>query len=535
MRSDIVRLYKSVHSWVGILSGLFLFIAFYAGALTVFKAPLTRWLSPPSAERFVPLDEMPKLLERSLASRPELAAGFTIHLQPSEQDPASLAWRVRPRGGDEHDALGGRFYRASLDSVGEARVSEVHPVELTEFIDTLHRVVGLPVDSDEARWLMGVVCALYALALVSGVIILLPSLVKDFFALRVGHNLKRMWLDAHNVVGIVSLPFHVVMAITAAVFAFHDGIYTLQDRLFHDSSLASAWSAPRKPPQAPAARRPGAMLPPAELLARAREGAEGFEAERMQYMQLGGPRATVRVWGKDPRSLAPRPMGGFVALDPYTGEVLSRDFMPGRQDAVNFTLASFFALHFATFGGTPLSWIYFLLALAGAWLFYSGNLLWIESRRRKIREGVLPGQTRQTRWLAALTVGVCIGCVAGISLAIAAGKFLHALVGDLGAWQRGLYYGVFFISIGWAFLRGAGRGAVELLWMAVAATAAIPLASLLALCLPDIGWWAHRSVAAIAVDLAAATGALGLAWMARATARRVATGPADSVWAPPRG
>ena len=36
MRADHVRIYKSVHTWTGILSGLALFIAFYAGALTVF-------------------------------------------------------------------------------------------------------------------------------------------------------------------------------------------------------------------------------------------------------------------------------------------------------------------------------------------------------------------------------------------------------------------------------------------------------------------------------------------------------------------
>src|SRR3546814_4664147 len=56
----------------------------------------------------------------------------------------------------------------------------------------------------------------------SGVICLLPSLVKDLFALRFGKNLKRMWLDLHNVLGIFSLPFHIVMALTAVVFAFHD-------------------------------------------------------------------------------------------------------------------------------------------------------------------------------------------------------------------------------------------------------------------------------------------------------------------------
>jgi hypothetical protein len=34
MRSDVVRLYKVVHTWTGITAGMFLFIAFYAGSIT---------------------------------------------------------------------------------------------------------------------------------------------------------------------------------------------------------------------------------------------------------------------------------------------------------------------------------------------------------------------------------------------------------------------------------------------------------------------------------------------------------------------
>ncbi len=47
IRTDIVRMYKEIHGWVGIVSGLALFIAFYAGAITMFEEPLQRWASPP--------------------------------------------------------------------------------------------------------------------------------------------------------------------------------------------------------------------------------------------------------------------------------------------------------------------------------------------------------------------------------------------------------------------------------------------------------------------------------------------------------
>ena len=208
MRSEFVRIYKVVHTWTGILTGMALFIAFYAGALTVFKEPLARWASPPAMIDTVPLTEAPQLIARVLAADPTVARDFSLHLADAEHRPGPMTWEVRDPDGDDHDESAVRHYVATLDGAGQARIETAHPSRVASFIDVLHRVVGLPVDSDPNRWVMGVVAALYTLALVSGVVVLLPSLVKDFFALRVGKNLKRMWLDAHNLIGVASLPFH---------------------------------------------------------------------------------------------------------------------------------------------------------------------------------------------------------------------------------------------------------------------------------------------------------------------------------------
>lgn len=536
MRADYIRIYKSVHTWTGILTGMALFIAFYAGALTVFKEPLTRWATPPAAVAPVPLEEAPDLIARTLQARPDVAKGFSIHLQDAEHVPARMSWEVRDGQADDHDESSIRHHVAYLDARGELRLEEAAPSGLMPFIDVLHRVVGLPVDSDPNRWFMGIVASLYAIALVSGVIVLLPSLVKDFFALRVGKNLKRMWLDAHNVVGIVSLPFHIVMALSSVVFAFHDGIYDLQDKLMYEGKLESVFQRSGGGAPAGEVRNPADMLTPAELLAQARALAPGFEPYGLQYQQVASPRAIVRVWGKDDSAVSPRARGGFVALDPYSGKVLNRDYLPGGQDAPNLWVSSFFALHMASFGGAAVQWLYFLLGLAGAWLFYSGNLLWIETRRKRANRqtGEIPVQRLDTRLMASATVGVCLGCVCGISLMMVASKGLSGHVGDLNAWLRALYYMAFFASLAWAFLRGGAAAGVHLLWVAAALTLAIPAASLVGGLFPASGLWAHTSAAALAVDATALAAGLGFAWMAKASARRIGRGDADSVWAPRR-
>ena len=87
VRSDIVKMYKGIHTWVGIISGLFLFIAFYAGAITMFETPLQRWATPPTQLAPPPsLADTPKLIEKVLAAHPE---GLVVGDIASELDIAS--------------------------------------------------------------------------------------------------------------------------------------------------------------------------------------------------------------------------------------------------------------------------------------------------------------------------------------------------------------------------------------------------------------------------------------------------------------
>lgn len=46
IRGPLLRIYKTLRTWVGIVTGMALFICFYAGALTMFMDPLSRWAAP---------------------------------------------------------------------------------------------------------------------------------------------------------------------------------------------------------------------------------------------------------------------------------------------------------------------------------------------------------------------------------------------------------------------------------------------------------------------------------------------------------
>ncbi|WP_454691583.1 PepSY-associated TM helix domain-containing protein [Achromobacter aloeverae] len=533
IRSDILRIYKTVHTWTGITCGFALFIAFYAGALTMFREPIARWASPPAVgAAAVPLDDSAELIERVAAEHPEAREeGITLHLRGHENEPARVTWvEDTPHApGQPHGHV---HWWGTLKSDGTLLAKQEEPSELAEFVDEVHRQVGIP--DPWGSYFMGMVSLLYGVALIAGVIMLLPTLVADFFALRVGKNLKRMWQDAHTIVGITSLPFHIVMAVTATSFGFGAVLWSAQDSVIYGGkqwSVIQKFWAPTRPPKPTGEMAP--MLPPAQLLKRLQAQAPGYAPDAMTFYNTGDISAAVKFSGAEPGYVGDTFLTS-VTLSAVSGDMLG-DFSPSRQEPWWRIDMVIDGLHFGQYGGTTIKWAYFFLGLAGAWLFYSGNLLWVETRRKRARkDGETPQQRRDTYWLAAGTVGVCLGCVAGLSATIVAAKWLHGHVGDLNRWHEVVYYAVFFACIGWAFARGAAQASVELLWLCAAATVAIPLTTLGALLLPSLGIWAHGSAATIGVDVVAFIGAWCFVWIARATARRVKHGPADSVWSEQR-
>ncbi len=515
--SDIIKVYKDVHIWIGISCGLMLFVAFYAGAITMFAPQLEHWASPPSAlDTPPPLQRAPELVAATLAAHPEAAGDYQVVIAPDPAVPARVTWRVHGHGHGEFTLHGASFARD-----GSLQVAQIGGSPVAGLVDHLHQRVGLPFGDAIARPIMGAVALAYAVALVSGLIVLLPTLTRDVFALRTGHNIKRMWLDVHNALGIFSLPFHLVMALTSVAFAFHDEFYDAQAAVVYGAPVQ--WQRP-----APHAAPPGAQaLTPELLLQRVREQAPELQVRAFSYSQRGG-RLGAHVEAIDPRSGSAR---GFASIDidPYTGQI-AHDDLPAQQRGMAAAVNSAFYLHLGTFGGLPVRWAYFVMGLGGALLFYTGNLLWVESRRRKQRGADAVTQSRSSRTIGALTVGVSLGCVAGISATIAAAKWLPDGV-DAGHWHEGWYYAVFVIASAWALWRGAARASHELLWLAALATLAIPLSSL-AGALGIGGSWAHRD-ASLLVDGIAVLASLLLVLLARRSRRRMLHGHRDSIWAAP--
>ncbi|KHM92333.1 PepSY-associated TM helix domain-containing protein, partial [Xanthomonas vesicatoria] len=268
-------------------------------------------------------------------------------------------------------------------------------------------------------------------------------------------------------------------------------------------------------PHVAPAKRAAPLLPVATLLERARSASPGFVPESLAYHDAGDANARVEVYGRHDQHRL-NTLGG-VALDATTGQVL-RVLAPATMSPGTAALRGLQALHFGNFGHAPVRWLYFLLGLGGAFLFYSGNLLWIETRRKRR----LVDQPRRTHAMARLTVGVCLGSVAGISAVFIAARLLAP------GQERDVYYAVFAAVLAWALIRPTARGAYEVLLACAVLTALIPLASCASASGVALPW---QDATVLVVDLIA----LAVAWaywqLARASKRRGLQGDPNSVWA----
>lgn len=517
--SGTLRTYTTVHTWVGLVAGFALFVAFYAGAITVFHHELQFWQSPDAVERpRESLADAQRLLDEVLARHPA-ARQHVGMLFPGEEAPdVAVYWQ---------DGQGVWQFATRHDVQGSLKPPQA---ALSELINALHYSLGLPV---AGTYLMGIVSLLYGVALISGLVIHLPKLTQDLFALRPGRNLKRFWQDAHNVIGVLSLPAHLMFAVTGAMLCLvFVTMLALNPLVYRGGLMQALPAAMDTAPLRPAA---GQAAPPGQLamwharsieVARA-QGLEDFEPAYLKLANAGDANAVVEVTGAAPGSVGPL---GAVALNANTGELLNSQ-LPGARDANHATLSAAYALHFGEYGNLWVKWMYFLLGLGGAFLFYSGNLLWVESRRK--RRQVEQGRAQVS--LARATVGACIGLCVAVSAAFVAVQWLEwralSRPVDVAAGLAWVCFGTWALCLLWASRRRPVRAAQELLWVAALVTALVPVAHGVA-----TGWWLWCAAAAghwqlFAVDAGALALAAGFAALARATARRARLGEPNSVWA----
>ncbi|ABE53908.1 PepSY-associated TM helix [Shewanella denitrificans OS217] len=519
IRSDILRTYQSIHTWTGILSGLVLFIGFYAGALSLFKPQITQWATPVHQHlAAIPQAKLDNLISQAFKEYPKTQQGFIVDLSG---DTSPLSWYTQ--GGGRGIRLDDIRSHASLDD-NDKIISQTHAQnELGSLIDQLHRTAGIlgEVDHFEVGVLiLGLAAGLYFLALVSGVIFLLPTLTKNLFALRKNKGASRFWLDSHNLIGVISLPFHLIIAWTVVVFAFHDFAYGGLGLIYGDKPLFER-------PQRSAMIYKISDLPSIQTyINKVAEITDGYDIKSLTFSNLSSPGPALAINITSDTQVMRSGYSDVIYMHPYTLEVQFSTASLENGPIYDPIVTSFFALHFGNYAGNFGRLVYFILGLLGAFLFYSGNLLWLEKRRQK--QSI---QSRANRFMGALTIGVCLGSMLGVACSFLITKWLYLVAEQVNTYYMMCYYSIFFSALGYSFIRGTASAAIHLLYALFLSCLLIPTTSLLAVLLPSLFSEGIRAPSSYLIDVFAALFAIAFYLGAKKVQQRAYYGEPNSIWA----
>ncbi|AOA57023.1 PepSY-associated TM helix domain-containing protein [Acinetobacter larvae] len=531
VRTDIIKTAKDLHTWVGISAGILLFICFFAGGLTMFQHDLSRWASPP-AQQLAPIqaEQYPILIQKVQAAYPETQQSFGINFSSKEHFNAPMQWTTG-NAGRSFDSQQ-RTMLATLNPDGSIRVEEENVSKLGWLIEQLHETGGIPGTVGHHTlgvYVMGIVAVLYFLAIMSGLIILLPTLVKDFFAIRKGKNKKRFWLDTHNVIGITSLPFHILISITVIVFAFHDLFFVALGKIVYRGEALFK-------PAIVQIADPKPAFDLDTILTRIQQQAPEYEIRAITFNRLDQPeKASAFAALYSDNHMLRGDYFDYMSFNPYQSDAYNNQTLNAHNGAWDKLINSMFSLHFGNYGGDITRWLYVLLGIGGAFLFYSGNILWVESRIKKHKNMNLPApaQRRDVKFIANLTVGACLGCVLAVFTSMLVGRWAYVFSPQLSNHNllfMYAYYVVFCAALAYSFIFGAARVLPQLLVSIAIVLVLLPVSSLLAYILQINGLW-YSTGQRIWVDVFAVIFALAFLRFYQQAYTRAKTASAGSLWA----
>jgi uncharacterized iron-regulated membrane protein len=390
-----------LHGWTGLALGWVLFVMCLAGTMCVFKPEISRWMRPEAT---------------ASAGRVEAIAAATRWLAANA--PKSAGWYLtapddRANNVEATYDTGGDYVARALDPVSGAPVAR--ETLGGEFFYRLHFELELPYPW--GRWLASIAALTMLVALVTG-IIAHRRIFRDFFTFRPRKG-QRSWLDGHNALGVLAMPFHLMITFSGLVtLASLNMPWGIVANYGNDLAAAFHDLAPGAVDR-PAAGRPATLAPIAPMLREAERRFGGAPFSRVSIANPADAASVVTVYRSDAAQIGATT--AEVSFDGPSGRVIGA--WAETRPAVG-TYAVIYGLHMGRFANGVLRWLYFLggamLTLAVA----SGMILWVVKRRERAPLSL------GNRIVERLNVGILAGVPIGFAAYLCANRLLPPGLAD---------------------------------------------------------------------------------------------------------
>jgi len=452
-----------LHTWTGLVFGWLLFAIFLTGTLAYFKDEISHWMQPEIPVHAIDSANSLSLAQGYLQQHAPAASRWLIDL-PNARDPAlTVRWQDTPAEAGKR----GSFTQKTLDAQTGA---EIHARDSRggEFFYRFHFQLQMPYPW--GRWLATTAAMVMFIALITG-IITHKKIFKDFFTFRPRKG-QRSWLDGHNAVGVLVLPFHLMITYSSLVIFM---------AMVMPASILASYGTDREAfyqelfPETPTPQRAAqaSLLPPlAPFLVRASEQWAGGHTARVNVINPGDANATVQLSRASSDRIAYE-YASNLTFNGVTGQMLGAT--PDKP--LPMTIASgFYGLHIGHFAGPILRWLYFICGLASTAMIGTGLVIWLGKRQLKhAKSGVMPFELRVVE---VLNIASMAGLTAAVAVFFLANRLLPADLAGRADQEVNGFFIAWALSVVHALLRKGRTAWVEQLGLAGVLFIAVPLINL---------------------------------------------------------
>lgn len=461
-----------LHTWAGLTLGWVLFFIFLTGTAGYFDTEIDRWMQPELPPAQVDLDTTGTaavLLERLSVEAPDAERWFLILPAGRQQPYPGIFWQ----GASIEAGASATSGNLKLDGTN----GESFATRETGGGQVLYRMHWLLhyLPRTFADIIVGFATLFMLVALITGVIVH-KKIFKDFFTFRPGKG-QRSWLDAHNVLSVVALPFHLMITYSGLIFmglsymplimAAHYGV----DGTARQQFIADVFDPPGLVEAA------GKSAPLVSLKGLITNAETRWGEGRIRSIDIRHPNdsnARVIFYENSERRVASS--GERLVFDGVSGELL-HDVPPATSVAKD-TRDLFIGLHEGQFAPIVLRWLYFFSGLLGTGMIATGLVLWAVKRRQRL-EKKRNAPHLGLRLVEKLNVGTIVGLPIGIAAYFWANRLLPVEMTGRADWEVHSMFLAWLAMLVHAVLRPTTRAWTEQLAIAALAFGLLPLLNLI--------------------------------------------------------
>lgn len=451
-----------LHTWMGLVPGWVLFAIFVFGTSAFFQHEINAWMRPELHSAPV----SPQALgaaDRILRERAPEAQSWTVTLPNARGGDALLvSWQD---AGEQTRTRRGSANEIALDPATGREIA-VRETKGGWFLYRFHFDLYY-VPWWVARYLVSISALAMLIAILSG-IVTHKKIFADFFQLRFGKG-QRSWLDAHNVSGVLALPFHIMITYTGLVAL----LFTLMPwgvtANFSDTADFYKAAYPSAP-EIEASGKPATVAPLPQLVGDAQRLWQGTQPAFFEIARPGDTTAVATLYPA--KTDWPAPPRDTVFLNAVSGVPLPDSPVRPRGGGIA-TYGMMIDLHTGWFAGAPLRWLYFLSGIGGTLMVATGLILWTIKRRARLADPERPHFG--FRLVELLNIGFIAGTPAGIAVYLLANRLLPLGMAHRADWEINSLFIGWGALFTWTLARPARNAWIESLAACAALYALVPL------------------------------------------------------------